>query len=289
MNSIQIQDSVQLIKYNLFIYLLLININCLYHNVAYAFPRPSNSESEAGCSSPTLPFLWKVMYNKTVKSYLFGTIHVPYTWVWDTIPKIVQDSLQKSDNVYFELDFLNASTVHEMRDCQYLNNGTLKDILPADMFIRLSLHIKYVRRMMPKWVSSPNHRQLFKAITRHWQRKRIIWVLIMLNSLTKDDLRFRGTPSMDIYLAQYAKKLNKLIGAIEKVNEQCDPLNSFNLTQAILALNITLSQHEAIRLGLVHPSNKQDMINKYKCGQIDSFIFNQKTSQVSHYRLFTCF
>ena len=201
--------------------------------------------------------------------------------VWNKTPNIVKNALQKSDNVYFELDFLNPKSIFEMRDCQYLKNGTLKDILPDNIFNRLFNHLKYVRRMMPKWSYEPNSRQLFKAITRQWQRKEIIWVLIMLNSLTEDNLKFRGTPIMDIYLTQQAKRLNKLIGAIEKVKEQCDPLNNFNLTQAIFALNVTLTQHEGIRHGVIKPTDQQDLLIRYKCGDVNWLRINQNSAQVS--------
>lgn len=60
MNSIQIQDSVQLIKYNLFIYLLLININFVHNHVSLTFPKArspdldflDNGRTKAPCGVP---------------------------------------------------------------------------------------------------------------------------------------------------------------------------------------------------------------------------------------------
>lgn len=64
-----------------------------------------------------------------------------------------------------------------------------------------------------------------------WTRKRPVWIMLLMNSLTKREIRNRGVPVLDLYLAQQAQLMAKAIGAIERVSEQCDPLNSLNLTQ----------------------------------------------------------
>ena len=55
--------------------------------------------------------------------------------------------------------------------------------------------------------------------------------MLMVNSLTKGDIRSRGVPVLDLYLAQEAEKLKKNTGAVEKVEEQCVPLNTLNFSQ----------------------------------------------------------
>ena len=65
----------------------------------------------------------------------------------------------------------------------------------------------------------------------NWVRKRPIWVMLMVNSLTESDIKSRGIPVLDQYLASKALKDRKEIGAVESVEEQCKPLNALNNTQ----------------------------------------------------------
>ena len=90
---------------------------------------------------------------------------------------------------------------------------------------------------MPSWMS-PDQRgrglyadYLFSAITGNWERKRPIWVMLMVNSLTESDVKSRGIPVLDLYLAQEAERRNKRMGAVEHVDEQCVPLNGLNFSQ----------------------------------------------------------
>ena len=92
----------------------------------------------------------------------------------------------------------------------------------------------------------------------------------------------RGFPVLDLYLAQLAEEQQKKIGAVERVEEQCLPLNGLTYGQVIFALNQTLQQHEDIRAGLVEPSyTTDDLISNYQCGNLNSVVFNQDTAQVS--------
>lgn len=72
---------------------------------------------------------------------------------------------------------------------------------------------------------------LFNAIAGNWERKRPVWVMLMVNSLTEVDIKSRGVPVLDLYLAQEAERLRKETGAVEKVEEQCHPLNGLNFSQ----------------------------------------------------------
>ena len=114
---------------------------------------------------------------------------------------------------------------------------SLADILPADLYTRLKRHLDYVKNVMPSWMS-PDQRgrglyadYLFSAITGNWERKRPIWVMLMVNSLTESDVKSRGIPVLDLYLAQEAERRNKRMGAVERVEEQCVPLNGLNFSQ----------------------------------------------------------
>ena len=93
-----------------------------------------------------------------------------------------------------------------------------------------------IRKEMPSWVTEDQKRKgfdaqyLFSAITSNWQRKRPIWVTLLINSLTKNDISTRGYPVLDLYLSQLALKNGKRVSSIETVQEQCQPLNTLNKT-----------------------------------------------------------
>ncbi|XP_040216472.1 metalloprotease TIKI2 [Rana temporaria] len=231
-------------------------------------------------------FLWTVKRNPP--AYLFGTIHVPYTRVWDFIPQNSKKAFQESNNVYFELDLTDPYTISALASCQMLPQGeNLQDVLPKDLYRRLKRHLEYVKLMMPHWMT-PDQRgkglyadYLFNAIAGNWERKRPVWVMLMVNSLTEADIRSRGVPVLDLYLAQEADRMRKRTGAVERVEEQCHPLNRLNLSQVLFALNQTLLQHESLRAGSFQaPYTTEDLIKHYNCGDLNSIIFNQDTHQL---------
>ncbi|KAI6058265.1 Metalloprotease TIKI1 [Aix galericulata] len=197
------------------------------------------------CTQLCLPLPWQSELNSflwTIKrdppSYFFGTIHVPYTRVWDFIPENSKKAFQQSHIVYFELDLTDPYTISALTSCQLLPQGeNLQDVLPRDIYRRLKRHLEYVKLMMPSWMT-PDQRgkglyadYLFNAIAGNWERKRPVWVMLMVNSLTEVDIKSRGVPVLDLYLAQEAERLRKQTGAVEKVEEQCHPLNGLNFSQ----------------------------------------------------------
>lgn len=96
-------------------------------------------------------FLWRL--NRNPPSYFFGTIHVPYTRVWDYVPQNTKNAFRYSDNAYFELDLTDHSTATELAKCQMLPDGqTLNNILPKRMYRRLSRHMDYIKRKIVNWV-----------------------------------------------------------------------------------------------------------------------------------------
>lgn len=184
-------------------------------------------------------FLWTVKRPPPyAPSYLFGTIHVPYTRVWDYIPDSSKRAFQSSTNVFFELDLTDPITISKLTSCQLLPNGeNLQTLLPRDLYRRLKRHLDYVKHMMPFWMTADQRGRglyadyLFNAIAGNWERKRPVWVMLMVNSLTEADVRSRGTPVLDLFLAQEAERLGKQTGAVERVEEQCHPLNGLNFSQ----------------------------------------------------------
>ncbi|XP_034035695.1 metalloprotease TIKI2 isoform X2 [Thalassophryne amazonica] len=237
-------------------------------------------------------FLWTVKRGPPhPPSYLFGTIHVPYTRVWDYIPNSSKQAFHSSPNVFFELDLTDPLTISKLTSCQLLPHGeNLQSLLPRDLYRRLKRHLDYVKHMMPYWMTADQRGRglyadyLFNAIAGNWERKRPVWVMLMVNSLTEWDVRSRGTPVLDLFLAQEAERMGKTTGAVERVEEQCHPLNGLNFSQVVFALNQTLLQHEGVRAGSLQGSyTTEDLITHYNCGDLSSIIFNHDTSQLPHF------
>ncbi|XP_055950191.1 metalloprotease TIKI2-like [Argiope bruennichi] len=247
-----------------------------------AYKKPSFCDQDVDPFS----FLWTIKRNPP--SYLFGTIHVPYTKVWDSIPVNAKQAFATSTQVFFELDLVDPTTVSALSSCQLLPQGkNLSDVLPGDLYTRLKRHLEYVRGMMPQWMTKEDQRgrglyadYLFNAIAGNWERKRPVWVMLMVNSLTESDVRSRGVPVLDLYLAQEAERLKKKTAAVEKVEEQCLPLNGLNFSQVLFALNHTLLQHELRESEMQSSYTTEDLIRHYNCGDLNSEVFGQDTAPV---------
>ena len=97
-------------------------------------------------------FLWEIETNPP--SYFFGTIHVPYTRVWDAIPLNAKKAFARSHKIYFELDLSDHSTLSALSACQLLPKGMhLSQVLPSDLYLRVKLHLDYVKNSMPDWIT----------------------------------------------------------------------------------------------------------------------------------------
>ncbi|KAF5887771.1 metalloprotease TIKI2-like, partial [Clarias magur] len=201
--------------------------------VTLACPPPPQTELNS--------FLWTVRRPPPQPpSYLFGTIHVPYTRVWDFVPESSKRAFRSSTSVFFELNLTDPVTVSKLASCQLLPNGeSLRSLLPRDIYLRLKRHLDYVRHMMPAWVRAEQRfyaDYLFKAIAGDWERKRPVWVMLMVNSLTEWDVRWRGAPVLDLFLAREAERMGKRTGAVENVEEQCHPLNGLSFSQVSVSV-----------------------------------------------------
>ena len=85
-----------------------------------------NTFSHCRAEHRNLTNLWRV--NTIPPSYLFGTIHVPYTRVWDGISNNSKTAFLSADRVYFELDL--TKTTEETKEGYFILKGTFKDIAP---------------------------------------------------------------------------------------------------------------------------------------------------------------
>ncbi|KRX15307.1 Metalloprotease TIKI2 [Trichinella nelsoni] len=241
-------------------------------------------------------FLWRI--KRQPPSYFFGTIHVPYTDVWEYVSSAAKQAFHQADNVFLELDLNNPKTVQSLSRCQYLPDGeTIADHLPTSLYNRIKAHMEIIRQALPEWIDTQRSSHsnayadhLFNSIAGNWQRKRPIWIMFLLNSLNRQAIERRGVPVLDLYLAQQASSLSKTLGAIETAGEQCEPLNSLRKQQVLHALNQTLYSHEQAIKRVEQSSDggamelarrTRDLIEHYICGSLDETIFAHDTVQVA--------
>lgn len=182
-------------------------------------------------------YLWRVRTNPPI--YFFGTMHVPYTLLWEHIPSNVKVALQESDKIFLELRLTQKETLRSLSSCQYLpRKQTIDEVVSEKTFTRIIRYLRRIRELFPSWMSTDGssggtllHLQsslLFNAATSNWNRKRPIWILLMLSSFTRENIRSRNTPLLDMFLDRGADGLGKTVAAIESVRDQCRPLNKLN-------------------------------------------------------------
>merc|ERR1719219_1998646 len=109
--------------------------------------QPVNSSEEVASLSHcpaeqrNLTNLWRV--NTSPPSYLFGTIHVPYSLVWEGIANNSKTAFFLADKVYFELDLTQSTeeTSEDAEDCQELPaNITISQVVSPELNQRLGDH-----------------------------------------------------------------------------------------------------------------------------------------------------
>ncbi|XP_055885518.1 metalloprotease TIKI1-like [Biomphalaria glabrata] len=230
-------------------------------------------------------FLWTIQ--RSPPAYLFGTIHVPYNKVWQYIPENSKVAFNESDSAIFELDLTNPRTMKALADCQMLPEGeSLSDILPSELLSRLEHHFHFIKSILPYWISEDQKKKglnsdyIFNTIAGNWHKKRPVWIMLLVNALTKTEVQSREIPVLDLFLAQQAEKDGKMTGAVEKVEEQCVPLNQLNLSQVVFALNQILNKQEQMRAQARPLLSRETLVMHYTCGNLDSLIFNRDSTQV---------
>ncbi|XP_028401249.1 metalloprotease TIKI homolog isoform X2 [Dendronephthya gigantea] len=277
--------------------LLWVLINNLENNVQFqqTLWKRSLAEgySETGCPSLTNDqlnsYLWVMDRNPPV--YFFGTIHVPYTNVWDYIPFNSKRAFKIANNVYFELDLTDPQSFRVLERCKSLPSGVkLRDVLPTRLYKRIKRHFMYIRGKLSEWIPEEQQKimrlsssSLYQQLTRNWHRQRPIWIMMLLNKLTKYSVQSlaQRLPDLDTYLRDEALANRKQLGSIETVEEHCGIVNRFNSNKVIIALNQTLILHEKIRRGKENlPFTIKQLITHYNCGNLKDVIFPQDVSGI---------
>ncbi|XP_046846773.1 metalloprotease TIKI homolog isoform X2 [Xenia sp. Carnegie-2017] len=237
-------------------------------------------------------FLWVMERDPPV--YFFGTIHVPYTKVWDYIPPNSKQAFEKANNVYFELDLTDRDTIEALQHCKSLPHGQkLRDRIPSKLFRRLKAHFSFVRRKISEWISEEskliavNPLDLYRKLTKNWRRKRPIWIMLLLDKLNKFNVKMLAErlPVLDAYLMRQAQTRGKKLGSIETAKEQCNVLKRLNKKKVIYALKKSLTLHENIRRGEENiPLSAKQLIHYYKFGGLRKVLSALQSSGVSNLR-----
>lgn len=218
--------------------------------------------------------LWRVRGGAR-DSFLFGTVHVPYTLVQKAANNAAVRVLRRADLAFFELDLRDPHTLLALRRCQLVpdSNTNVSQLLGEKLFERIVAHLRFVRIALPLWLhalearpalavspagqywheaqlfalnrylitgapAAPSNKtrlrsvyeQMFDSMTLKWHQKRPIWLLLLLESLTPNELAGTKAPPLDLYLAHEAASHSVHTGGIERVTEQCEPLNSMALS-----------------------------------------------------------
>ncbi|KAI6201000.1 hypothetical protein M3Y96_00794500 [Aphelenchoides besseyi] len=227
-------------------------------------------------------FLWSVTSpNDDSQNFLFGTIHVAYDRVWDSVADSVKLILNRTDAMVFELALNDPLTINRLIRCKQLAAGeTLRRTFSSDLYSRLSGYMSRLQKRLYAQLSANesssnnNSSQLLKnralrllSLAQGWEIRRPVWLLFALYQLGEnDDSMNSEKPMLDAFLAKQAQFQGKQLLSIETPKEQCNPLNSINKERLIFAINYTLSYLEWSENHKRRKSSVDELVKRYRCG-----------------------
>lgn len=169
-------------------------------------------------------------------------MHVAYTKLWEYIPENAKTAFSSSEGLSIELRLSDSTTASRFAECQELPQGqTIDEVISPEVHQRISAYLQRIGTLLPQWLASTTpsflvnrqrySQELFNAIISGWERKRPIWVLLMLASLTEENIELRKVPLLDVFLENAAERMGKRVQAVESVQDQCRPLNRLSNEQ----------------------------------------------------------
>ena len=168
--------------------------------------------------------------------------------MWNDIPVNVKNALSDSEQVFLELQLSDEETSNGLQNCQILSNDReIDEVLSPQLITRVEKYLEKIHQLLPVWLnegSQPNlarggmsfSDQLFTSVTHNWKKKRPIWVLALISSLTEENINERKTPVLDFFLDNAARGLGKELEALETVNDHCQPLNRLKEHQVCMCV-----------------------------------------------------
>ena len=220
-----------------------------------------------GSKSHEKNYLWEI--EGSPPSYLFGTMHVPYTLLWDAIPENTMRAFNNTQSLYLEFEFNEANTL-AMRSCQKLpNNQTVSDILPHDIYLRLSSGMEYIHAKIEQWLTISQKNQgwtadkVFKMHFNGWETRQPIWTWIYLDRFSKTTIRSIEYPNLDTYLEDLGRQYGKFVAGIETVNEFCTLFSNIEESYVLHLLDRSL-----VRIENKFLEDEDDYIQQYRDGTL---------------------
>ena len=105
-------------------------------------------------------YLWKVHTSPPI--YLFGTMHVPYTSLWNFIPENVKTAFSSSEEFCPELQLLDRNTINELVECRMLPAGVkLESQLSPILYSRVAAYLNHIKAILPRWLGYESTSFLF--------------------------------------------------------------------------------------------------------------------------------
>ena len=167
-----------------------------------------------------------------------------YESIWDAIPDNVKRAFSGSRDVLLELKLSSRETSMSLMECQLLPGDTdITEVLPLALVKRIDSYLRRIRGKLPSWLNDNSRSTLlrggqsasedfFADVTRNWKRKRPIWVLTLISSLSEENVKTWNEPVLDHFLDNVARSLGKNLTALESTNDHCQPLNRLDDAQA---------------------------------------------------------
>lgn len=95
--------------------------------------------------------MWKIDASPPI--YLFGTMHVPYTKLWEYIPENAKVAFSSSEDLCIELRLSDSTTVDELAKCQRLpKDTTIDQLLSTQVRQRITSYLGRIRQLLPNWL-----------------------------------------------------------------------------------------------------------------------------------------
>uniref|UniRef100_A0A0N5AT65 Metalloprotease TIKI homolog n=1 Tax=Syphacia muris TaxID=451379 RepID=A0A0N5AT65_9BILA len=225
---------------------------------------------------------------------LISLLQALLQWPVLTVSAKVKEALEQSDSLVVEVDVSNKAKVDALLNCMQMTVGnTVRDYLPQAVYIRLRQYLRHYRQNLINWYMAKGEAKkmakihafsTFANMTRGWERRKPLWLLILLQQLEFKNPEL--SPPLDFYLAAYAKNTDKSIYTVETIDEQCEPLrsvdndssNGISILKVIFAINYTLSYLEYLSRKSKQNKRQQQqpalgshaaIINHYQCGDMN--------------------
>ena len=130
---------------------------------------PVFSSESCDLETKELTNLWRI--TGSPPSYFFGTLHLPYTRLWQGISETAKSAFQSADQLYLE----RVGAGSELAACRLLpDNKKLADMLSPELMRRLRDHMDWLRTEIPSWLSLRQKTSGFSydALTYNWEMQR---------------------------------------------------------------------------------------------------------------------